>query len=69
MDYIREILPSDVVGKFITLPTSMIGKNLEIIILPEKETSVTHQLRGIIKSDMSLEEVREERLSKYEIAT
>lgn len=82
MEFVRRIVDANSIMKVIKLPDSLKNRKVEIIILPvdgiQNETirnssrisgisEVTQSLIGSIPlSDISLEQVKEERLEKYE---
>ena len=78
MEAIRKYIDADSLTSIITLPETFKNKKLEVLIFPVDEQelekqkedieSVVQSLIGAISdTDMSLEELREERLQKYEI--
>lgn len=82
MEFVRRIVDANSIMKVIKLPDSLKNRKVEIIILPvdgiQNKTirnssgipdisEVTQSLIGSIPlSDISLEQVKEERLAKYE---
>lgn len=82
MEFVRKIVDANSVMKIIQLPDTLKNRKLEIIILPVDEnqkdlpqkntmkseiSDITQSLKGCIPlSDISLHQVKEERLSKYE---
>jgi hypothetical protein len=79
MEVIREFIDGNSLTTVIPLPEHFKNHKLEVIIMPTDETSNTrpdadridkaiHALAGAVPcTDMSLSELREERLKKYEI--
>lgn len=78
MEVIRKYVDASSLMSIMRLPESFRNRKLEVIVLPteEKETVEKENINDIVQSlvgavpytDMSLSELREERLKKYEIA-
>ena len=84
MEFIREIIDSNILNQVITLPQSFHDRKVEILIFPvqeqeamasiNKETmnelmegSITQSLIGAVPHpDISSEEIRSQRLRKYD---
>ncbi len=82
MDFVRKIVDASSLMNIIQLPEALKNRKLEIIVLPAEETQreasttnmdmsnisdITQSLVGSIPlSDVSLEQIKEERLAKYE---
>lgn len=82
MDFVRKIVDASSLMKIMQLPDTLLGRKLEIIVLPaddnqnktfQKEITVsgisdiTQSLIGSIpNSDITVDQIREERLKKYE---
>ena len=82
MEFVRKIVDASSLMKIIKLPDTLKNRKLEIIVLPvdenEKEmiqgnitvsglSDITQSLLGSIPaSDITLEQIKEERLKKYE---
>lgn len=82
MDFVRKIVDASSLMNIIQLPETLKNRKLEIIVLPAEETQrgtsttnmdmsdisdITQSLVGSIPlPDSSLEQIREERLAKYE---
>ena len=79
MEVIRKFVDASALMSIMNLPEAFRNRKLEIIVLPTEER-VTQQeksdVKGIVQSligaipctDLSLSELREERLEKYEAA-
>lgn len=78
MEAIRKYIDASTLMSVMTLPETFKNRKLEVLIFPAEEQesvkrkadieSVVQSLIGAIpNTDMSLEELREERLQKYEI--
>jgi hypothetical protein len=54
MDFVRQVVNSDVVSQFINLPSSFKGKKLEVIVLPfsevENKQNKINSLMGVLKN-------------------
>lgn len=79
MEVIRKFIDSNNLMSILALPENFRNRKLEIIVLPVEESasaessedisSIIQSLVGAIPyTDQSLEELREERLEKYETA-
>lgn len=79
MEVIRKFVDADHLMSFMTLPETFRNRKLEIIVLPVEEpipavqkkniSDIVQSLIGAIPhTDLTLEELREERLGKYETA-
>lgn len=80
MEVVRKFVDASSLMSFMTLPQAFHNRKLEIIVMPAEEqaeetkkavdiSDTVRSLIGIIPNDnMSLEDYREERLAKYEIA-
>jgi len=78
MEFVRKVIDANSLMSIMTLPESLKNRKLEIILLPADEQlekagkasdieEVVNSLVGMIPySGMSLAELREERLKKYE---
>ena len=77
MEVVRKIMDASNLLSIMSLPEAFHNRKLEIIILPTEEEApaksannvqnIVQSLIGAIpQSDLSLEELREERLKKYE---
>lgn len=79
MEVVRKFVDASSLMSFMTLPKAFQNRKLEIIVLPADEpieevkktadiSDTVRSLIGIIPNDkqMSLEDYREERISKYE---
>ena len=78
MEVVRKYIDADSLMKVMKLPEKFRNRKLEVIILPAEEqekpskkaTEIDQAIESLIGSipytDMTLEELREERLRKYE---
>lgn len=78
MEVVRKYVDADSLMAVMKLPENFRNRKLEVIILPAEEQQKTskraadidHALQSLVGAipytDMSLEELREERLKKYE---
>lgn len=82
MEFVRKIVDASSLMKIIQLPDTLMNRKLEIIVLPIDDTqNVTHQegmdvsglsditqslIGSIPVSDITIEQIKEERLKKYE---
>lgn len=82
MEFVRKIVDASSLMKIVQLPDALMNRKLEIIVLPaddnQKETTqehmtvsglsdITQSLIGSIPiSDITIEQIKEERLKKYE---
>ena len=82
MEFVRKIVDASSLMKIMQLPDTLMNRKLEIIVLPvednQKEalqqgmavsgiSDITQSLIGIIPiSDITIEQIKEERLKKYE---
>ena len=79
MEVIRKFIDANSLMSIMALPEAFRNRKLEIIVLPTEEETTTQQkpdVAGIVQSlvgaipytDMTLSELRDERLGKYETA-
>lgn len=79
MEVIRKFIDANSLMSIMTLPEAFQNKKLEVIVLPADEQLPAKQeedVQGIVRSligaiphtDLSLKELRDERLEKYETA-
>lgn len=79
MEVIRKFIDANSLMSVIALPEAFRNRKLEVIVLPIEEEAVTQQktdVPSIVQSlvgaiphtDMTLSELRDERLEKYETA-
>ena len=79
MEVIRKFIDANSLMSIMTLPEAFRNRKLEVIILPTDEETVTQQktdvptivqslVGAIPHTDMTLSELRDERLGKYEAA-
>lgn len=79
MEVIRKFIDANSLMSVIALPEAFRNRKLEVIVLPTEEEAVTQQktdVPSIVQSlvgaiphtDMTLSELRDERLEKYETA-
>lgn len=79
MEVIRKFIDANSLMSVMALPEAFRNRKLEVIVLPTEEEAVTQQktdVPSIIQSlvgaiphtDMTLSELRDERLEKYETA-
>ena len=79
MEVIRKFIDANSLMSIMALPEAFRNRKLEIIVLPTEEETTTQQkpdVAGIVQSlvgaipytDMTLSELRDERLGKYEAA-
>lgn len=79
MEVIRKFIDANSLMSVMALPEAFRNRKLEVIVLPTEEDAVTQQktdVPSIIQSlvgaiphtDMTLSELRDERLEKYETA-
>ena len=82
MEFVRKIVDASSLMKIVQLPDTLMNRKLEIIVLPvddnQKEmilesmtvtglSDITQSLLGSIPiSDITIEQIKEERLNKYE---
>lgn len=78
MEVIREYMDATKLMSIMTLPETFRNRKLEVIVIPKEETEETQKktadidqavqslLGAVPYTDMSLSELREERLQKYE---
>lgn len=78
MEVVRKYVDASSLMTIMTLPETFRNRKLEVIVLPTEEQAVTSKntfdIESVIQSlvgsmpytDMSLSEIREERLQKYE---
>ena len=82
MEFVRKIVDASSLMKIVQLPDTLMNRKLEIIVLPvddnQKEmilesmtvtglSDITQSLIGSIPiSDITIEQIKEERLNKYE---
>lgn len=78
MEVVRKYVDASSLMTIMTLPETFRNRKLEVIVLPTEEQAVTSKntfdIENVIQSlvgsvshtDMSLSEIREERLQKYE---
>ena len=82
MEFVRKIVDASSLMKIVQLPDTLMNRKLEIIVLPvddnQKEmilesmtvtglSDITQSLIGSITiSDITIEQIKEERLNKYE---
>lgn len=78
MEVVRKYVDASSLMTIMTLPETFRNRKLEVIVLPTEEQAVTSKntfdVESVIQSlvgsmpytDMSLSEIREERLQKYE---
>jgi len=77
MEVIRKFIDANSLMSIMALPEAFRNRKLEIIVLPTEEETTTQQktdVAGIVQSlvgaipytDMTLSELRDERLGKYE---
>lgn len=77
MEAVRRIVEAEKLMNILALPEKYRNHKLEIIIIPSEESSLTEKeekskilkslLGSIPSTNLSLEELRNERLNKYEI--
>lgn len=78
MEVVRRIIDASNLASIVSLPETFHNRKLEIIILPTEEETpaepsasiqdIVQSLIGAIpQSNLSLEELRDERLGKYEV--
>ena len=79
MEVIRKFIDANSLMSIMALPEAFRNRKLEVIVLPTEEEAVTQQktdVPSIVQSlvgaiphtDMTLSELRDERLEKYETA-
>jgi len=79
MEVVRKFIDASSLMSIMTLPETFKNRKLEVIVLPTDEhvsTDQTEDVQSIVQSligaiphtDLSLSELREERLGKYEVA-
>lgn len=82
MEFVRKIIDASSLMKIVQLPDTLMNRKLEIIVLPVDDdqkditqgrvvvsglSEITQSLIGSIPfSDMTMEQIKEERLKKYE---
>lgn len=79
MEFVRKIVDASSLMKIMQLPDTLMNRKLEIIVLPVEEnqkgalqesmavSDITQSLIGSIPiSDITIEQMKEERLKKYE---
>lgn len=69
MEVVRQRMNSNLIAEIIALPASFLNKEVEVIVKESaKEESIVDQLCGIASNlNMTADEVRSERLRKYEV--